>query len=239
MSFQCKKCDKIFLRNIDMDRHISRKISCDRYLSCKRCDKKFGKLGDLKRHNARKTPCDNNINILKLRLKIEQEKTKQANARVNVTNIENQYNNFTFNINIANLTNLNPHNLTINEARDIGNIGSIPDIITALLKHQYNSEEDDLQNNKCIKCIQNKYHVKLNDTTETVKFDDIRSFLLKNIKQLIDSVIGDFYPTERRIEEVCNCLTNEIIKLYETTSKFSHNTRNNGIIKKSLHNALV
>ena len=37
MSFNCDKCEKIFQREEHLNRHLNRKIPCDREISCPRC----------------------------------------------------------------------------------------------------------------------------------------------------------------------------------------------------------
>lgn len=41
----------------NLDRHLKRKIACDRSIRCKICNKEFITTRDLKRHNRRKTTC--------------------------------------------------------------------------------------------------------------------------------------------------------------------------------------
>jgi hypothetical protein len=103
----CVKCGKTYNREIDLCRHMNRKIPCNRKLSCDLCFKNFTRLGDLKRHMNKKRPCVNsddlkvvlaNLEIVKLKVMLElrhadiileQEKTKQVEAKkiTNITNI--------------------------------------------------------------------------------------------------------------------------------------------------------
>ena len=34
MTFNCEKCERVFNREIDLTRHMNRKILCDRQLKC-------------------------------------------------------------------------------------------------------------------------------------------------------------------------------------------------------------
>jgi len=107
MSFTCDKCGKICDREIDLERHMNRKIPCNREISCILCLKKFTKSYDLRRHLNKKTPCVTNdavrvslaileVERLKLLIElrnqdiiIEKERTKQveSNKVTNITNI--------------------------------------------------------------------------------------------------------------------------------------------------------
>lgn len=53
----CGKCKKEFNNEYSLQRHLGRKISCDRLLECTKCSKIFTQLTDLKRHEKRKTTC--------------------------------------------------------------------------------------------------------------------------------------------------------------------------------------
>jgi hypothetical protein len=54
----CDKCKKEFASSYGLDKHILRKIPCDRIIKCGKCNKMFVKMGDLIRHHNRKTPCE-------------------------------------------------------------------------------------------------------------------------------------------------------------------------------------
>ena len=69
MSFPCSKCNKVFKRNIDLNRHINRKIPCDRKLECNRCFKNFNQKCDLLSHMNKKTNVI--IDVAKQKYKIQ------------------------------------------------------------------------------------------------------------------------------------------------------------------------
>ena len=54
----CSKCNRKFTTFYGLDRHIQKKIPCDRVLNCKKCKRVFKQKNDLKRHTNRKTSCD-------------------------------------------------------------------------------------------------------------------------------------------------------------------------------------
>ena len=176
-------------------------------------------------------------------LLIEKEKTKHAQLKIYQTNstqtAARDINNISFNINIANIESLNQHNMTIEEARENFSPDMIS-LVTNVLKHQYNSRDDELKNNKCIKPINNsKYVVKTDNHHKEVKFSDIREIVLKNFKKIIENTEDRFYPTETRIEQKVACLTEEIIDIYKNSIHFTHNIRNNGLVNKALTKAVV
>ena len=54
----CKKCDRKFGTFQKLERHMNRKIPCDRVLKYERCNKVFTQMCHLKKHQGRKTPCE-------------------------------------------------------------------------------------------------------------------------------------------------------------------------------------
>ena len=95
MVFICIKCNKSFKFNVELNRHLKRKIPCDRIIECTVCTAQFKTLQLLKRHTNRKKKClPPNIveeNIL-LKRKIElMEASKQT--IINNTLINNNNNN--------------------------------------------------------------------------------------------------------------------------------------------------
>jgi|LauGreDrversion4_2_1035121.scaffolds.fasta_scaffold25373_2 hypothetical protein len=125
---QCNYCKKIFNSNRDLQRHLNRKIKCDRVLECDNCKKKFKTIQNLNKHLNNKKKCkklDPEIEnvILKLEkevLVLEKEvlELKQIN-NINNGNITNNINNGTINNNTNNGTiNNNTINIFGNESLD-------------------------------------------------------------------------------------------------------------------------
>ena len=57
-TYDCNLCNKIFSRQIDLDRHMKRKIPCNRKLICPRCFKVFGHKTQYNTHINRKILCE-------------------------------------------------------------------------------------------------------------------------------------------------------------------------------------
>jgi hypothetical protein len=53
----CVKCNTVMGTSRKLERHLKRKIPCDRIIKCNTCSKVFKFTNDLKKHSARKTPC--------------------------------------------------------------------------------------------------------------------------------------------------------------------------------------
>ena len=54
----CKKCNRKFGTLQKLERHLKKKIPCDRVLTCEKCNKVFKQLGHLTKHQNRKTLCE-------------------------------------------------------------------------------------------------------------------------------------------------------------------------------------
>jgi hypothetical protein len=54
----CKNCNRKFGAIQTLERHLKKKIPCDRVLKCEKCNKEFKLKANLLRHQNRKTPCE-------------------------------------------------------------------------------------------------------------------------------------------------------------------------------------
>ena len=181
------------------------------------------------------------IKIEETRLKTEQaklqtEKTKLEQLRlsnqITTTNISGDQNN-TFNISINNINNLVNPKLTVEEAKRLYT-DDMQKLIQNVFKHQYASDVS----NKCVKHLnKNQFLVKMDDKAKQLKFDELRSTILTNYKNALDDVLGIYYPTEFNSRRY-SCLSETQADKYEDSVKYTHNTRNNGILKKSLQSAV-
>lgn len=245
---KCERCSKSFDKLYNYKRHINRKVLCDEIKYEIKYETKY---------ETKQDKLENKIQDIKIMLEIEkervkikhnelliekektkQEKLKKVNSIVYNQKASRDINNITFNVNIANIESLQNHNMTIDEVRN-NHSTDILKLVTNIFKHQYNSSDDDLKNNKCIKVINNsKYIVKTNDMAKEVNFMDIREIILNNFKKLVENTEDRFYPTKSRIEKSADFIAEEIINMYRNSVNFTHNLRNNGLVNKALNNAV-
>lgn len=54
----CAKCNRTYSDTRSLERHMKKKVPCDRKLKCNTCNKEFKQASNLKRHQNRKTPCE-------------------------------------------------------------------------------------------------------------------------------------------------------------------------------------
>lgn len=241
INLKCHRCGKTFDKKYNLESHLNRKKSC----------KDIRELLDLQIKLA-ETKLKTEEIVLKQtenKLKIEQEKNTNKIIEYNTTN--NIINNITsniqiasgninnvFNININNIENLDQHQFTYEEAVKYYS-DDIITLISNIFKHQYNSDDIDLKNNKCIKLEETakglkKYIVKTNNCNILATFKDIREHILNNYKYMIDTTVGNFIQTNNRIVKKENILPKYKIKGYEKSLDFTYNIRNNGMINKTL-----
>lgn len=210
MTFQCDKCEKIFERKLYFDRHISRKIPCNRELKCERCFKEFSHKSDLNKHLNRRFKCDNKreeiILVLELKdkelkikyteLKIEQEKTKQEECKLKqvklekstITNNIGTQNIETQNINIYNINDakmIRPDSLY--DAQKLIDANNVEETLCRMISHQFNNK--DHPQNKCIGVNNKEIYSKIkNENSEEaeklIKFNLVRHLFNKIIKDL-------------------------------------------------------
>ena len=88
MSFPCSKCNKVFKRNIDLNRHINRKIPCDRKLECNRCFKNFNQKCDLLSHMNKKNKCHNRRSEAEIQDSIKTKSLTEAEIQLEIKKLE-------------------------------------------------------------------------------------------------------------------------------------------------------
>jgi hypothetical protein len=258
--FQCKNCLKYFDRKLYLDRHLNRKILCDRNLSCYRCGKDFNLLGDLKRHLNRQTPCEDNRYIKELELKIkdkelsiEEAKIKQKEldlkiikathsqiASRDITNIENQTNN-------TNNITINNYNHEYNKNKEIiSNMIVSNDLVQTIqnfFKNQYNNKE--YKENQCIQIKDNKIFAYLKTSTgfKELGYAEIKPHIKNHIKNQVDDIIQNHEEVTEDNMIIYNIPQRDFIESdkIQTVKKipaYVNNERNNAIIKSQLKFAL-
>lgn len=242
MTFQCDKCDKIFNREIDLNRHMNRKIPCNRKLQCPRCFKIFNIMGDLKRHINKKLQCYDKKSELELQIKLEQEKNKGKELELKIENAKKTHiqiagrdiNNTTNNINSFTFIPMN-----WNEAYDNTIAGDICTTLQNYFKFHYNNKE--FPENKCIIIQNDKIYSIENDNT--INFDKLKPYINKHVELQVNNILDEFslLPDETLIAfglpQRKTLLPNDKIKTVEKIQPFISNNRNAGIVKKQLISA--
>jgi uncharacterized C2H2 Zn-finger protein len=90
MTIICIKCDKIFKRNIDLNRHINRKIPCDRKLECNRCFKNFNQKCDLLNHINKINKCHNKRSEMEIQTEIKIKNITESEMKIKELDKENE-----------------------------------------------------------------------------------------------------------------------------------------------------
>lgn len=169
MNKLCVKCNKKFKTNQDLNRHLSRKIPCDRILKCCKCDKVFKTKFNLERH---KNTCSVSLEEYVNKLKNELDELK---LQINTNNIQNN--------NYNNTQNNNSHN-TQNNTIIINSFGNedISHITKELLEKEFLKiiNKDTITNDSPI--IQYDYNgKKINCRYGDIKLLDVHILLTKLI----------------------------------------------------------
>jgi uncharacterized C2H2 Zn-finger protein len=253
-NLNCYRCGVIFKQKIHLTDHLNRKFPCEDKrviidLKIKLEETKLKVEQEKTKGAQEKTKGEQE------KTKGEQEKTKGENCRIkleqernrgkrldiqsnrNINQTAGRDINNVFNININNIENLDQHQFTYAEAA-IAHSEDILTLISNIFKHQYNSPDSDLNNNKCLRLSDNKYLVKTNGLTKKANFTEIRKHILKNYKYLIDTTVGNFIQPENTEIIKKNILPEYKIDGYEKSLNFTHNIRNNGILDKTLKEAI-
>lgn len=259
----CKRCFKVFNQTCNYKRHVNRKTKCvdqrDKELVI--VDKKLELLTkeiELSKIQSqiRKDDLTKEIELSKIQAQIRKDDLKIIESKRDILKLEargqkdkestagtthiygNQVN--IFNIDVKTIINLMPHEMIKTEVIENYTSDTLT-LIGNLLSHQYNSIDSELVNNKCIKSIRNSknnYYVKTALGTKKMNFSEIRTTVIENYRKLVDAAVGKYYPTERRLTEMHEYISKEILLKYEDSIKFAHNTRNTGLLNKQLYQAV-
>ena len=94
MDNKCPKCNTSFASKYNLQKHLERKIPCDRVLQCDRCKKIFARKSNLTTHLNRKNPCktkEEELDLFQKKLDFEKEKAKiQEEKKIKILNEENK-----------------------------------------------------------------------------------------------------------------------------------------------------
>jgi hypothetical protein len=237
MSFICDKCGFIFSRKLYLERHLIRKIACDRKLVCVRCSKEFKKKCNLVKHMTKKNPCID-METLRLLLKIEEvklkqeiEKTKQSQT-ITITSNTLTINNF---IDIANFDQakfIQPGSQ--HAAELLIKSGNVEETLRLIAMNQYTGGK------RYIRIDGEKIYIKIND--EIVEFKHGRYMFNNRIKETCEHILYEYgkYLKGEMIQYNCEQRRNHILDAesitIERTRKYVGNNRNNGYVDKVLIN---
>jgi uncharacterized C2H2 Zn-finger protein len=241
MSFNCEKCERVFNRQNHLDKHMNRKIPCDRKLKCPRCFQEFNILGNLKQHVNKKNKCYDRKNELELQIKLEETKNRGKEldlkiAKQPITQIAGRDINNTTN-NINNFT-LVP--MTWSDAYDNTIPGDVIQTLKNYFKYHYNNEE--FPDNKCLIIKKGKIYAIKDD--KLIDFDNLRSEINIHIRRQVDNVLDNYSPLDEETLISYNLLQrnplleNDKIKTVEKIHPFVLNSRNTGVVKKQMISAV-
>lgn len=130
---KCSKCHKTFSNKYNLEKHLKKKIPCDRIIKCTNCNKVFKTISHLTRHMNRKNPCQSinekekefeqeliildkkkeiKLELMDKQLEIEKEKTNRKQLCSTTTINNNNSNNIiinapTYNVNVFSVENVN------------------------------------------------------------------------------------------------------------------------------------
>lgn len=256
--FRCKKCKKEFCRQVYLDKHLSRKLPCDRNLICNRCGKIFTHKGDLNRHLNKKIPCEDNREIMTLKIQLEHERrlTEEAKVRQEELKIKqlmiskNQTAGRDINNNITNHNQItiNNYNHEYNKSKNIvSNLIVSNDLVQTIqnfFRNQYNNP--DYKENQCIQIKDNKIfaYIKTNTGYKEIGYADLKPHIKTHIRTQVDDIIQNheeltednmiIYNIPQR-----NYIEDDKIQTVKKIPSYVNNERNNAIVKNQLKMALV
>ena len=212
--YPCYKCDKIFNTKYNLNRHLKRKIPCNKNkeFKCDICLKNFACNQTLENHKKKKYPCkppdlellNNTIVSLK-----NQNQSLQINNNTNNTN--NSHNNITYNTNIIVAqeqmkNHINSNCYTLNDIQKLVSNEHIYDYLELATVDKDYDEDDVLQNTKDISLlikyvfcnvdlqenfiffkdfIENQIYVRLNEEMKELSPFDINYIIYVLFKQLL------------------------------------------------------
>jgi hypothetical protein len=246
-NYVCEICNKRFERKTHLDRHVSRKIPCDRKLNCPKCFKDFGQTSDLNRHLNKKIPCydkreELNLVIVQrqLELKIEEAKLKQLQITSNTQTAGRDINNTNI-TNIYNIGNINEYKFCEMTKEEV---------ITCIIE---GDTYDTLKN--CIRVIfdnnntPTKYiiikdgKIFTSELDKLIDFDKSRSYINDILRRHVRNIIQRYAKTPDEILDQNGWVQKDYIhedkiKTVEKIPQFINNDRSQGKYKKIIVSAV-
>jgi hypothetical protein len=247
-NYICNKCNKLFDRKIDLDRHMSRKTVCYKNLSCTRCDMKFNQKSHLTNHLSRKIPCIDKRSLIIVNLQIEQEKTKQKEFELKTEETKLKQLQITSNTQTAGR---DINNTNITNIYNIGNINEYKfcemtkeEVINCIIE---GDTFDTLKN--CIKVIfdnnnkPTKYiiikggKIFTSELDKLIDFDKSRSYINDILRRHVNNIVQRYAKTPDEILDQNgwsqkDYIHKDKIKTVEKIPPFINNNRSQGKYKK-------
>lgn len=260
MSFSCDICNKSFTRQMFLDRHINRKIPCnkDKNISCYRCGKSFIHSGNLNQHLNNKNKCTDNRYMREMELKIAEIKLKTAQEKIKLMEVKIKHEeikccNKTINGNGGNDINGDHNSMHVGDTHNIINVNcginyTIDEVNNMLISGDANASlsnfiklhfnNDEFPKNKCIKLINNKIFINLNN--EMVNYDFARTHFNDKTLSQIECIVNDFikYTDEEMdqngLKQKKDYINKEKMLILEKLKPYIKNTRYKGEVKKAI-----
>jgi hypothetical protein len=259
MSFPCSKCNKVFKRNIDLNRHINRKIPCDRKLECNRCFKIFNQKCDLLNHINKKNKCYNrrseaeiqdsiktkSLAEIEMQLVIESEKTKQLNLQIEIEKLKNENLDKELKLAPKKIPNINIYNCIFNIGdfkeirmnvsdieRLISEQDSKNDIIQKLSKFMFNNKA--YPDNQCLGSFQGNVWGKINGKFQ--QYIDIAPHINILFRKQCNEISRSLEDNEKRLIQNKKKLSKDLVyknKLIKDIPEYINN-ESEKIIEPSL-----
>jgi len=145
--YKCNKCNKEFKAKQSYQRHLNKKIPCDRIIKCNNCHKIFKLMSHLTQHNNRKNKC--------IRIDLE-KKVKDLETKLEITELKLEISELKKNQIINNNT---TNNNTTNNTFILNNFGN--ENLEFITKKFLTDSLKNIMNNTLPLAIENKTQLKV------------------------------------------------------------------------------
>lgn len=240
---KCHKCNKIFLKKYNLNRHLNRQYACDLIHKCNHCNKVFKTKQKLDYHKERKTSCVKNNNIELNSLINEIKELRNQLMFANITNINNTTNNT--NINSNNTNNIILNVFGCEDVKHI-NVKFIEQKLKELLKNQYKKCSGKIMKINDLKyCSNDIDFIDLNKMfienifltkpeNKTIKIENDKTFINEesgwkdcDISEIVESVLNNIQNLLYQLKETKFIQKTEIVKLIENNICMDYEYKHN------------